>query len=188
MAIGGISGLCKKLRRSRSGAAAVEFALLMFFIVLPLFFALFEMSRALHHHNIVLKSVRDAARYAARIQDCTPGPCVEFQDCSGDPTKCIANPSCTDSANEAGTIKNLAMYGNVTTTGLPPLLPLWTDVATVCIVGPLPRTVTIAGGTITPLFVRVSVSVPYQDLGLLQLFGVQNFNLTAQHEEPYIGQ
>ncbi len=176
MALGGITRLLKKLRRSRSGAAAVEFALLMIFIVLPLFFGLFEMSRALQQHHVVLKSVRDAARYAARLPNYNAATPIEATVCA-------------ETTGDAQTIKNLAMYGNVTAGGLPPLLPLWTDLTTLCIAGPTPATGFVVNGvTLTPLYVRVSATVPYQDLGLFTLLGINDFNLTAQHEEPYIGE
>ncbi len=180
MTIGGIAELLKNLRRSRSGAAAVEFALLMIFIIMPLFYGLFEMSRALQQHHIVLKSVRDAARYAARLPrpEFTP-PFTAFED------PCVAG-----SANEALDIKNLAMYGTLTTSG-PPQLPGWTDYSTLCISGPTVTAdfVSQAGTTMSGrAFVRVNAIVPYQDLGLFTLLGITDFNITAQHEEPYIGE
>lgn len=179
MTIGGISRLLKKLRRSRSGAAAVEFALLMIFIVLPLFFGMFEMSRALQQHHIVLKGVRDAARYAARLPDYDAATPYEATVCAAAPT------------GDAQDIKNFAMYGSKTTTGLAPLMPGWTSYATLCIDGPLTdagHQFVVDGETLTPLYVRVRAIVPYQDLGLLNLLGVPSFNITAQHEEPYIGE
>ncbi len=176
MAIGGINRLLNKLRRSRSGAAAVEFALLMLFIILPLFFGLFEMSRALQQHHIVLKSVRDAARYAARLPD-------------HDAATPFEATVCNETTGDALAVKNLAIYGNLTSAGLPPQLPLWTDLTTLCIDGPTPATGFVVNGvTLTPLYVRVRATVPYQDLGLFSLLGIPDFNLTAQHEEPYIGE
>ncbi len=176
MAIGGISRLLKKLCRARSGAAAVEFALLMLFIILPLFFGLFEMSRALQQHHIVLKGVRDAARYAARLPD-------------HDAATPFEATVCNEITGDALAIKNLAMYGNLTTTGLAPLVPLWTNYNTLCIDGPTAATAyTVNGEVQTPLYVRVRATVPYQDIGLLTLLGIAGFNLTAQHEEPYIGE
>lgn len=178
--IGGIGQLCRNLRRSRSGSAAVEFALLMIFIILPLFFGLFEFSRALHQHQIILKSVRDAARFAAKL------PRPEFAP----PYTAFEDPCVAGSANAALDIKNLAMYGNLTTTNLPPLLPGWTDRSTLCIMGPsVTADFTSQGGTLMSgrTFVRVTATVPYQDLGLFTLVGGA-FNITAQHEEPYIGE
>ena len=178
MAIGGIGRLLKKLRRSRSGAAAVEFALLMLFIILPLFFALFEMSPALQQHHIFLKGVRDAARYAARLPD-------------HDAATPFEATVCAESTGDAQAIKNLAMYGTLTSAGLAPLLPLWTEYDTLCSDGPTAADdFTTAGGEAMTgrLYVRVRATIPYQDLGLLSLLGIPDFNLTAQHEEPYIGE
>ena len=174
MTISGITRLLKKLRRSRSGAAAVEFALLMIFIVLPLFFGLFEMSRALQQHHIVLKGVRDAARYAARLPNHETTP--------------FEATLCAETTGDAQAVKDLAIYGTLTTTGLPPLLP-GISYTTLCIDGPTAATGFVVNGeTLTPLYVRVRATVPYQDLGLFTLLGINDFNLTAQHEEPYIGE
>ncbi len=173
MTIGGIARFCKKLRRSRSGAAAVEFALLMLFIILPLFFGMFEMSRALQQHHIILKGVRDAARYAARMPDHVTTP--------------FEATVCAETTGDAGEIKNLAIYGTVTSGG-PTLLP-GISYTNFCIDGPLAAPGFVVNGeTLTPLYVRVRAIVDYRDLGLLTLLGITDIQITAQHEEPYIGE
>ena len=73
------------------GVAAVELAILMTFILVPLLFGITEFGRALYQYNTLLKGTRDAARYLSM-----QGP--------GDP-------------NDVGIAQCLAVYGNKTCTG-----------------------------------------------------------------------
>lgn len=76
------------------GAAAIEFALLMFPLS-ALTFGVTEFGRALSQYNTIAKSVRDAARYqsnatpgdtlAARCIGLTGSPAVSGGNCSGTP-------------------------------------------------------------------------------------------------------
>src|SRR3546814_9752890 len=84
--------LWRSLARDRSGAAAAEMALVSPMLII-LMFGSFELGNYFLDEHVVLKAVRDGARYAAR-QNFTTMPC------SGTPT--------ADAA-----IKNLVRYGNI---------------------------------------------------------------------------
>src|SRR3546814_13564998 len=70
--------LWRSLARDRSGAAAAEMALVSPMLII-LMFGSFELGNYFLDEHVVLKAVRDGARYAAR-QNCTTMPC------SGPPT------------------------------------------------------------------------------------------------------
>lgn len=57
-------------RRRQRGVAAIEFGLLLTFVLVPLTFGVTELGRAAYQYNTMTKSVRDAARYLSEI---TPG-------------------------------------------------------------------------------------------------------------------
>jgi Flp pilus assembly protein TadG len=80
------------VRHKQLGAAMVEFALVMPFLLILTFIAT-EYGRALYQYNTLTKSIRDAARYLS-VQ--TPGDSTKF-----------------------ATAKNLAVYGNPAGTGTP---------------------------------------------------------------------
>lgn len=54
-----------KLKKSRKykGAIAIEFALVMTFILVPLFLGTVEFGRLIYQYNSLAKSVRDSAKY-----------------------------------------------------------------------------------------------------------------------------
>src|SRR3546814_6135051 len=97
--------LWRSLARDRSGAAAAEMALVSPMLII-LMFGSFELGNYFLDEHVVLKAVRDGARYAAR-QNFTTMPC------SGTPT--------ADAA-----IKNLVRYGNIAGSG-DPRLRYWTS-------------------------------------------------------------
>ena len=59
--------------RSRKGIASVEFVLILPLLVVFLFGTI-EIGRALHDYHVVVKGVRDGARYLSRVKvDCSCG-------------------------------------------------------------------------------------------------------------------
>ncbi len=156
---------------------------MVFFILIPFLLGLFEIGRALQHHHVVSKSVRDAARYAARIP-------------SYDPANPFETTPCAETAGEAGDVKDLAMYGKVNPNSDPPLLGYWTAYNTVCIDGPItvPVLEPVSGQTLNTYVVRVRATVPFEDVGLLSALGtltgtdIGSITFSLSHEERYIGE
>ena len=87
-----------KLKRSRKhkGAVAIEFALVMTFILVPLFLGTVELGRLLYQYNALAKSVRDSTKYLSTVASTVP--------------------NYADYVIEA---KCLAVYGNIGCTGNP---------------------------------------------------------------------
>jgi Flp pilus assembly protein TadG len=108
--------------RNPSGAAAVEFALILP-IAAFLLFVFIEVGRLLWDYHIVTASVRDAARYAARLESSCSAGSGSFD---GDLTR----------------VKRLARTGQVD--GTTPLIAGWTDDASVTV------TITCVANTGTP--------------------------------------
>lgn len=51
------------------GAVAIEFALVITFILVPLFLGTVEFGRLLYQYNTLAKSVRDSAKYLSTVSD-----------------------------------------------------------------------------------------------------------------------
>ena len=164
--------LLARLRADGAGAAGAEMALVAPFLI-TLMFGSFEVGKYFWDEHIVVKAVRDGARFAGR-QSFASMPCP-------------SGPA----ANEAQ-IKNVVMYGKPTVTASDaPRLNYWTDPATV--------TVTIAcydnAGTdgarvydgvysdrsVVPR-VTVTARVPYSPIvgAVLSLNGGANLNADSQ--------
>jgi Flp pilus assembly protein TadG len=94
-----------RLRKQR-GVAAVELALLLTFVLVPLLFGMTELGRALFQFNTLTKATRDATRFLS-----AQGP--------GDP-------------NDISAAQCLAVYGNKTCTGTPLVSNLTTAMVSVC--------------------------------------------------------
>jgi Flp pilus assembly protein TadG len=106
--------LLARLSSDRQGAAAAEMAMVAPFL-LVLMFGSFELGKYFWDEHIVVKAVRDSARFAAR-QSFASMPCPN-------------GPA----ANETQ-IKNVAMYGKPTITASDqPRLYYWTDPNTVTV-------------------------------------------------------
>ncbi len=58
----------RRLHRTRSGAAAVEMAVVMNFVMLPMMIGLWEMGRLIQVQQIVSNSAREGSRLAAQAQ------------------------------------------------------------------------------------------------------------------------
>ena len=178
----------KRLSRSETGTATVEFALFLFLILMPFLFGIFDIGRALEQHHVVTKSVRDAARYIARV----PGfdPATPFE------VNCAETGAMLGATTPAGDAKDLAMYGKMNPAPTEsPLMAAWdavndtTAYQTVCITGPVPPAtpVIVDGETLDINIVRVTANVPYDDV-LLQAFGIGAITFNVSHEERYIGE
>jgi Flp pilus assembly protein TadG len=89
----------------QNGVAAVEFAILLPFVLIPIVFGITEFGRALYAYNTLVKATRDAARYAMMQQ---PGGSADAV------TKC------------------LAVYGNTACSGNPLAPGLTTSMVHVC--------------------------------------------------------
>ena len=178
----------RRLSRSDSGTATVEFALFLFLILMPFLFGIFDIGRALEQHHVVTKSVRDAARYMARV----PG----YDEATPFEVNCAATGAMVGATTPAGDAKDLAMYGKMNPVSTEsPLMLAWdaandaTAYQTVCITGPVPpaTAVIVDGETLDINVVTVTATVPYDDV-LLQAFGIGAIIFTVSHQERYIGE
>ena len=180
-----VAGFFRGLMGAVSGTAAVEFSLFLFFILMPFLFGIFEIGRALEQHHVVTKSVRDAARYVARLK-LEPGT-TEFD------AGCAEKGEFGGGSSLAGNAKDLAMYGQFlpASTGASPLMAAWDAAAnlaayqTVCITGPVE--VTTANLNLKVDVVTVTATVPFEDI-LLQAFGVGPITFDVSHQERHIGE
>lgn len=110
------------LLRSLGGAAAVEFGLVLPFLMV-LCFGVIEVGRLLFHYHTVEKSVEDAVRFLAR----TPGP-LDCDDVNTWKTRSFGSETVESAA------QNLAIYGQYSPPGgTEPLLYYWTDPSSVTI-------------------------------------------------------
>ncbi|MBP2316724.1 TadE/TadG family type IV pilus assembly protein [Azospirillum soli] len=151
-----------RLLKDRRGSAMVEAALVLP-LVMTLTFGLIEMGRALHHHHVLSKSVRDAARYLARV----PLGCPATVDANW--------------ATASATAKTLALTGRMN--GTTPLVSYWTTGAFT--IAP-PTCQTIMGREVQVM--AVTGAVNYQSLGFLNLINLPSFQLRASHREMHIGE
>ena len=186
-----VTGFFRGLMGAVSGTAAVEFALFLFFILMPFLFGIFEIGRALQQHHVVTKSVRDAARYVARTRDDSGGA---FTTTSLIEVDCAAAGKFAGGSNPAaaGNAKDLAMYGVFNPdSNDTPLMAAWDAAAdsaaykTVCITGPVE--VTTVTSSLKINVVTVTATVPFEDI-LLQAFGIPQITFDVSHQERYIGE
>ncbi|WP_448187741.1 TadE/TadG family type IV pilus assembly protein [Azospirillum sp. sgz301742] len=154
--------LLVRLRRDRRGTAIVETAIVLPVIML-LLFGLMEAGRALQQQHTLAKTVRDAARYLARVS--------------------LACPANTDPnwAAARSTAQHLAMTGKLS--GGTALVKGWTE-ASFTVADP-----TCSNWSGRPVqLITVSANVPYQDLGLLGYLGLGPMRLGASHQQVHIGE
>lgn len=153
------------------GAALVEFTLVLP-LLLVLGAGLSEFGLMLHQQQVITKSVRDAARYAAREP--------------------VVNRICPISgqAEWAGIVadaQNIALSGNLT--GSPLLISTWNNISMVTVSETNPPStgfLSPCGGGTFPV-ITVTASVPYTGVGFLSFLGLSSFNLTAAHAEMWTG-
>ncbi len=141
-------------------------------LLLLLAAGLSEFGLMLHQQQIITKSVRDAARYAAR------SPIVA--------SICPLNAQAewptivTDS-------QNLALSGNLS--GTPLLISSWNNFSMVTVSYAdmnIPGLLSTCGGNGIPV-ITVTASAPYAGVGFLGFLGLASFNLTAAHSEMWTG-
>lgn len=147
-----------KFRRSSRGAAAVEFALLLPLLVIMVV-CMVEFGRAISQSNGLERGLRAGASFAAR---------------SDIPFDAITQQR----------INNLVRTGDLS--GNAPLLVSgWADPSATLTI--TTTTFTVAQNEV-PL-IRLEGSVPLDPLlpGLLAAVGLSEFNLSAVHEQAYIG-
>lgn len=169
------------LKDSTSGAALVEMAL-MLPLLLCLMGGMAEFGRAFQQYHVANKGVKSAARYLARV--------AEENDCG---TTLSANWN-----TNVTRAKNLARLNSLNGTGSP-VLSNWTD-ADITIDDPtcVANTGGAFNGPAQIPIVNVSTTFTYDDLGMLSLlsvlplgkrasFAISNIQITASHQELYIG-
>lgn len=96
---------CTSLNKHK-GAVAIEFALVMTFILVPLFLGTVELGRLLYQYNSLAKTVRDSAKYLSTVASTVPNYATYV-----DEAKCLAvygNIGCNGSPIASGlTIANI---------------------------------------------------------------------------------
>jgi Flp pilus assembly protein TadG len=159
------------LRKDRSGTAFVEMTI-MAPLLISLALGVADFGRALVHHHILNKSMRDAGRFLARV----PVDCP-----SGASTGSVTNGS------DVTTAKNLALNG--APTGGSPKLGYWTNPASITVQVDCfdNSSGTYRGRTEIPL-ITVSTTVAYQDLGFLSALGLPSMTFAARNQQVHIGE
>ena len=162
--------------RDRAGAALVEFSLLLSFLLLGMV-GIVEVSRAIYQFNVANKGVAAAARYVARL----PG-----HSCDDEPGM--------ESALKAAAIP-VAMRANLQDDNTVAFsLSNWDDnspgttqltLEVECV--PNTGANALRGPDAIPV-IKVAANFPFNSLGALELIGLSGFNITAEHEEVYIGE
>ena len=147
-----------------SGVAVIEAAIAFPFLVI-LMAGLFEFGLVFYNFELVQTGVRDAGRYLSRVDDLA-------------------------AAQESA--KRLAVTGSVAT-GQPARVKWWNaaqvEIATRTVANPRDAATGLrnyrAGDTLT--IVRVSTTIPYAGIGLFHALGLGPIQITAAHEERYVG-
>ena len=144
-----------RLWADRRGAAGAEMVFVVP-ILAALMFGSFELGRYFLDQHVVVKAVRDGARFAARQK--------------------FTNMPCGGTSSVESTIKNIVRFGNASGSG-GPRLDYWTNSNTITV------SVACTTGTYSGIYnglaagapvVRVSARVPYTSL-----FGTLGFNTTG---------
>jgi TadE-like protein len=164
--------LLHRLHKSESGAAAVEMAL-MLPLVMIIMFGGYEMGHYFWNQHIVVKSVRDGARYAARLPfskfDCDNADLLIGND---DP----ANAGNVDDDTIAQ-IKLLTRTGQIADPDAPPKIDYWgDDTVTVAISCP---TTDFATGLYDNLPNAPRVTVSVSNLTYPSLFSTLGFDTST---------
>lgn len=156
-----------RLAQDRRGAVLLEAT-----VFLPMLFFLamgaFEFGRMFQHHHVVVKAVRDAGRFLARVPATCPGGSITVAD-------------------QETTAKNLALTG--VPSGGSPRLPYWTDAGSIDVAVDCfdNGAGTLNGKPFIPL-ITVTATVPYGDVGFLSLLGVDPVTFVVDHQEVNIGE
>ena len=159
----------RELARCTSGSAVLEGALVVPVAILLMAGGV-EFGRLFSAYGTANKSMRDAARYLARVPD---------KDAGGNLTSSYI---CGWGLTNA---KNLAMYGklNPNVAVDPPLIPGWTDTNTVTLQSPA-----CGVALVEPVIIDLRGAVPYTGF-MFTVVGLSNaWTLSVQHQEPSIGE
>lgn len=164
--------------KDQRATSVLEMTVMLPFLI-ALVFGVIEFGRALQDYHTINKSMRNAARFLARVK-------VDCQD----------PPSTTCSFVDPGNVtlaKNLALTGYVS--GGTPMVSYWTDPNSIKVqLVPYDNT---AGDYVIPNqinqtgnFPRIEVTatVPFQDLGMLAVLGLSPITFTIHHNEVSIGE
>lgn len=163
--------MLRRLLREKSGSAAVEMALVTP-LLMTIMFGSFELGNYYLDNHVVVKAVRDGARYASR-QAFTKFTC----------------PSTVD-ATIAGNIRNVTRTGNIAGTGTP-RLPSWTDGTITVSVRCVSNTTNTYSGIYDDfpnvMIVKVNATVPYASLFKVIGFNSTAININASSEAAVMG-
>ncbi len=158
----------KRIGRDGSGAAGIEFGLVLPLLVVLAFGAI-EMGRMLWQHEIITKGVRDGVRYLTRV----PVSCTS------------AGPGGTFSAAEEQAAENLVKSGT-TTAGTPILAAYNSANFTIEVDCRDAAALGLSGGTYLPV-VRMIAEVPYIDY-FIGMLGIDDVTFAVTHEEAHVGE
>jgi hypothetical protein len=128
----------------------------------------------LNQQQVVTKSVRDAARYAARTS-------FAFKTCPLN-----TQPEWTQMVTDTTTV---ALRGSVDASR-PLLLSTWNNASMVTVADSCVTAGSLlspAGGGNNIPVITVTASVPYAGIGFLSFLGLSSFNLQAAHAEMWAG-
>ena len=161
----------RRLVADRGGSSATEMALVMP-LLLILMFGTFELGYYFLSEHVLQKSVRDAARFAARL------PMTSY-------------PSCAPTADAEAQIRRMARTGRPDDGGAAQRLQGWTanNMTTVTLT-------CVATGTYTGIYiefptgvtkVKVTASVPYPTLLGSMGLGTSTLQLNAESESAVYG-
>lgn len=157
-----------EISRDRRASAAAEMALIMPLLFI-LMFGSFELGNFFYDEHIVVKAVRDGARFAGR---------QSFTDYAG----------CSPSSGMIDNVRNVTRTGQLFAGGTP-RLGFWSDPATVTV------TVTCSGGyggiynglSMGAPVVTVAAAVPYPSLFGSLGIDTTGFTLNAQSQAAVMG-
>ena len=173
------------LKRCSAGTAAAEMALVMPFLLL-LLFCCFELGNYFLKEHMLLKGVRDGARYAARQ------PMSEYTACAGSPSATVVDDT-----------KALVRTGQIT--GGADLMPNWDDPGTVftvtitckttdtgavggtALAGIYEDNLNGAGAPIGAPIVTVTAHVPYEPILGVFTFTGEGFKMKATQQAAVMG-
>ena len=160
-----------QLIKSKSGAAAAEMALIAP-MLLAIMFGAMELGYYFYSQHVVVKAVRDGARFASRAG-------FADYDCSSD----TINATVVTNTQKVTRTNQVAAGGNAR-------LPNWTNDSTVQVTmraEPVGTYGSIYSGLTCIPVVRVQATVPYTSLFGLLGFNTNRLQLQAQSEAPVVG-
>ena len=158
--------------KDRSGAALVEFSLLLSFLLVSGLGAI-EISRAIYQFNVANKGVTAAARYVARL----PSYSCDDKAAMETALKAIAEPIAMRASFDSSDPLSLSNWNAASQ------VTLTVD----CIANTDGSGNKIRRGPDEIPVITVGANFPYDSFGILGFLGLESFNITATHNEVYIG-